>query len=132
MKKLWNEFKAFAFKGNVLDMAIGVVIGTAFTSIVNSLVADILMPLVGILTGGVHFAGLTLPVGDAALTYGNFIQAIVQFLLIALSLFLFVKAIAKATSLKKNAAEEAAPAPQPTREELLLAEIRDLLKAQNK
>lgn len=132
MKKLWNEFREFAFKGSVLDLAVGVVIGGAFTAIVNSLVADIFMPLIGMLTGGVQLAGLSVKVGDAVLTYGNFIQSVVQFLLIALCLFLFVKSINRARKLAEHKAEEAPkPAPEPTKEEALLTEIRDLLKAQN-
>ena len=120
---MMSEFKPFAMKGNVLDLAIGVIIGVAFGAIVTSLVGDILMPLIGILTGGVDFSGLHAMVGSANVAYGKFIQAAVNFLLVALALFMVVKGI---NSMKKK--EEAAPA-APTKQEILLAEIRDALRA---
>ena len=149
------EFKEFISKGNVVDMAVGVIIGSAFTAIVNSLVADIFTPLIGIIIGGIDFASLSIKIPDtevagkvipgAELTYGNFIQCIITFLLTAVCVFIFVKtinAIRNNSLLKKKeeeaekegekAAEEAAAPepPKPSNEELLLTEIRDLLKAQ--
>ena len=120
-----KEFKAFIFRGNVVDLAVAVIIGGAFGAIVNSVVENILMPIVGIITGGYDFKNLSIKVGEAELKYGMAIQATVSFLIIAFFLFLIVKA---ANMAKKK--EEAAPAPPPapTREEVLLTEIRDLLK----
>ena len=125
MKGFLNEFKDFAMKGNVLDLAVGVVMGSAFGAIVTSLVEKIIMPLVGILVGGVNIADLSIKVGNATLGYGAFLQAIINFLIIAFSIFLFVKAINTATSKFKKAEEEAGPAVDPPLE--LLKEIRDLL-----
>jgi len=122
-----QEFKEFAMRGNVLDLAIGVIIGGAFGKIVTSLVNDLLMPFIGLLLGGVDFSKLQYVYGSTVLKYGLFIQSIVDFLIITFSIFLFVKAI---SSLKKK--EEAViveEAPQPGKEEILLTEIRDLLKA---
>ena len=110
--KLFQEFKEFISRGNVLDMAIGVIIGGAFTAIVNSLVNDIFMPLLGLLTGGMNFASLALRLGeneDDLLRYGSFFAAVINFLLIALVLFLVIKAINKLRSFKKE--EPQAPAP---------------------
>ena len=120
-----KEFKEFAMKGNVMDMAVGVIIGGAFGKIVSSLVDDVLMPLIGVITGGVDFTGLAVKVGDAELKYGMFIQNIIDFLIIALCIFLMIKGINKLTRKKE---EEPAPEPEPTNEEKLLGEIRDLLK----
>ncbi|MFR5188568.1 large conductance mechanosensitive channel protein MscL [Peptostreptococcus sp.] len=125
MKGFLNEFKDFAMKGNVLDLAVGVVMGSAFGTIVTSLVEKIIMPLVGIIVGGVNIADLSVKVGNATLGYGAFLQAIINFLIIAFSIFLFVKAINTATSKFKKAEEEAATAVDPQLE--LLTEIRDLL-----
>ena len=122
-----KEFKEFAFKGNVIDLAVGVIIGGAFGKIVSSLVADILMPLIGILMGGLSFSDLSIVVGTATLQYGLFIQTIMDFLIVALSIFFFVKLLNVS---KKKKEAEAAPPPAPSKEELLLIEIRDLLKAQ--
>jgi len=126
-----TEFKEFAMKGNVLDMAVGVIIGGAFGKIVSSLVDDVLMPLVGMITGNVDFTNLAFQIGEgegaAVLKYGNFIQNTVDFLIVAFCIFLMLKAINKLNRKKEEApAEPAAPA-GPTQEELL-AEIRDLLK----
>ena len=126
MKKFIEEFKEFISKGNVLDLAIGVVIGGAFTAIVNSLVNDVIMPIVGIILGGVDFSGLSLQIGDASLTYGNFIQAVINFLLVALVLFTIVKA---ANKFKKQAEETPA---EPTEEVKLLTAIEKELKKLNK
>ncbi|MBQ5541620.1 MAG: large-conductance mechanosensitive channel protein MscL [Erysipelotrichales bacterium] len=124
-KGLIQEFKEFIFKGNVLNMAVGIIIGTAFTAIVSSLVADIIMPLIGVLIGGVDFAGLSVQVGEATITYGNFIQAIISFLMIALVLFWIIKG-AKKFEKKQEPAPEPAPA-EPSEEAKLLMEIRDAL-----
>ncbi len=128
-----KEFKAFALKGNVLDLAIGVIIGGAFGKIVSSLVNDIIMPLLGIILGRINLTNLKWVIRPAvgedikelAVMYGSFMQNILDFLIIALSIFLFTKLL---TSFKKK--EEAKPAepPKPSNEEVLLAEIRDLLK----
>ena len=121
-----SEFKEFAMKGNVMDMAVGVIIGGAFGKIVSSLVDDVLMPVIGMLTGGVDFTNLTAKVGDATVKYGTFIQNIIDFLIIAFCIFLMIKGMNKLTAKKE---EEPAPAaPEPSAEEKLLGEIRDLLK----
>ena len=121
-----KEFKEFAMKGNVMDMAVGVIIGAAFGKIVSSLVDDVLMPVVGMIVGKVDFTTLSVKVGDAELFYGRFIQNIVDFLIVAFCIFLVLKGINK-----MNRKKEEAPAPEapkgPTQEELL-TEIRDLLK----
>lgn len=129
MKKFFEEFKEFISKGNVLDMAIGVVIGGAFTAIVSSLVDDIIMPLVGIVLGGIDFSSLSANVGEATFAYGKFIQAVINFLLIALVLFSIIKAVNR---FKK--AEEEAPAeePEPSEEVKLLTAIEKELKKLNK
>ena len=120
-----KEFRDFALKGNVLDLAIGFVMGAAFTAIVNSMVNDIIMPLVGVVLGGLDFTALAITVGNAQITYGNFIQAIVNFLIIAFVLFLIIRSINR---LSKKEEEAPAPPPEPSAEEKLLTEIRDLLK----
>ena len=120
-----SEFKDFIAKGNVMDMAVGIIIGAAFTAIIGSLVDDLINPLIGIFLGGVDFGGLEAKVGDATFTYGNFIMAIINFLIIAWVVFLLVKAVNKAKGEEEVAEEEPAG---PTQEELL-AEIRDALKA---
>ena len=125
MKKFLEEFKAFALRGNVMDLAVGVIIGGAFGAITTSLIDDLLMPLIGIIAGGVDLGGLAVTVGGATLTYGNFIAAVVNFLLIALVVFWLVKAVNK-LSRKKDEAPAAPPAP--SAEEKLLTEIRDLLR----
>lgn len=120
-----KEFMDFVKKGNVLDLAVAVIIGGAFGAIVTSLVNDLLMPLIGIIIGGVDFTGLSINVNEATLTYGNFIQAVVNFLIIAFVIFLLIRQVKKL----EKPAEEAPPAPpEPSAEEKLLAEIRDLLK----
>jgi large conductance mechanosensitive channel len=121
-----KEFRQFIMRGNVLDLAIAVVIGGAFTAIVNSLVNDIIMPAIGVVTGGIDFTGLVLQVGDAKIAYGNFIQAIVNFLLISLVIFFVVKAVNR---LQRQFADPKQPDPAPPPEDIvLLREIRDLLK----
>ena len=125
-----SEFKEFAMKGNVLDMAVGVIIGGAFGKIVSSLVDDVLMPLVGMITGNIDFTTLAFQIGEgeeaAVLKYGNFIQNTVDFIIVAFCIFLMLKAINKMNRKKAEPEAPAAPA-GPTQEELL-AEIRDLLK----
>lgn len=129
--KIVDEFKAFAMKGNVIDLAVAVVIGAAFGKIVSSLVANIITPLIGLLMGGIDFSGLTYVVGEAEVTYGVFIQAIIDFLIVAFVIFLVVKAIAKAQNLGKEdveaAKEEEKPA-EPSEEVKVLREIRDSLR----
>ena len=125
-----QDLKAFALKGNVMDMAVGVIIGGAFGKIVSSLVDDVLMPLIGMATGNIDFANLSYQIGEgegaAVLKYGQFIQNVVDFLIIALCIFFMVKGIA---ALNRKKEEEPAPAPaEPSAEEKLLTEIRDLLK----
>ena len=145
MKNFFKEFKEFINKGNVVDMAVGVVIATAFGNITKSLVADVIMPLVGVLTGGISVSDLKYVLTEAqfdangveivaenAVRYGLFIQFVIDFLIIAFAVFVFVKALNSAKNLRKKqeeVVEEApAPEPEPTKEELLLAEIRDILK----
>lgn len=147
--KLAKEFKAFISRGNVLDMAVGLIIGSAFTAIVNSLVGDLLMPLLGLLTGKMDFSQLKLvlqpaveevldeatgevvtpAVAEISLNYGAFIQSIISFLLIALAVFILIKFISKLHRKKK---EEPKPEPKPDPQIVLLTEIRDLLKNENK
>ena len=125
MKKFMEEFKQFIARGNVMDMAVGVIIGGAFSAITTSLINDIVMPLLGIFTGSISFAELSVTAGSAVITYGNFIQAVLNFLVMAFVVFCLVKAI---NSLHRRK-EEAPPAPpEPSAEEKLLTEIRDLLK----
>lgn len=130
-----KEFKDFAMRGNVMDMAVGVIIGGAFGKIVSSLVADVIMPPIGWLIGGVNFSDLKyeLPAviegqEPATIAYGSFIQSCIDFLIIAFCIFLMIKFVTKLTSKKEEPkAEEPAPAPEPSAEEKLLTEIRDLL-----
>ena len=129
--KLFDEFKAFIMRGNVLDMAVGVIIAGAFGKIVTSLVNDIFMPIIGMILGNVDFTSLEIKLGEpvegveqAAIRYGAFIQEIVNFLIIALCIFVFIKVV---TSLQKKREETPAPTPEPTKEEVLLTEIRDAL-----
>ncbi len=125
-----KEFKEFALKGNVLDLAIGVVIGGAFGKIITSLVNDIIMPLIGLIVGGVNFTALEYIISTKRgepiiIKYGEFIQSAIDFLIIAFSIFLFIKII---TSFKKEKEEAPETPPEPTKEEVLLGEIRDILK----
>ena len=121
-----KEFKEFAVKGNVMDMAVGVIIGGAFGKIVTSLVDNVLMPIIGTLTGGINFSNLAVTVREANVQYGLFIQNVIDFIIVAFCIFLMLKGINKMNRKKEEPAEPAAPA-GPTQEELL-AEIRDLLK----
>lgn len=124
---MWKEFRAFALKGNVLDLAIGVIIGAAFGSIVTSLVNDILMPIVGLLAGGINLKELQFQYGDTVLKYGSFLQTVIDFFIVSFSIFLFVKGINKLRRKEKEDPKPETP-PSPSKEEELLAEIRDLLK----
>ncbi len=146
--KFVEEFKAFALKGNVIDMAVGVIIGGAFGKIVSSVVANIIMPPIGVLVGGVDFTKLSVTIKDAVpavlneageeieaakeavtLNYGQFLQDALDFVIIAFCIFIMVKFITKLTTKKKEEKPaEPAPAPEPSAEEKLLTEIRDLLK----
>lgn len=121
---MWSDFKKFAIKGNVIDLAVGVVIGTAFGKIVSSLVEDLIMPLVGLLLGGINFSALSYTVLDAEIKYGAFIQTVVDFFIIAFSIFMVIRFFNRFK--KKEEATEAAP--EGPKAEELLAEIRDLLK----
>ncbi len=140
MKKFLSEFKQFAMKGNVIDMAVGVIIGGAFGKIVSSLVNDIIMPVMSIITGGDGYKNLKYvitqgqaatdtqaAIEEVAVNYGLFIQNIVDFVIIAFSIFVALRVIMK---FKKKEEEAPAPAPEPSKEEVLLTEIRDLLKQQ--
>ncbi len=120
-----QEFKDFIAKGNVMDMAVGIIIGAAFTAIVTSLVDDLVNPLIGIFMGGVDFGGLEAKVGEAVFTYGNFIMALINFLIIAWVVFMLVKMVNRVKGEEEPAEEEPAG---PSQEELL-TEIRDALKA---
>jgi len=131
-----NEFKAFAVRGNVIDMAVGIIVGAAFTKIVSSFVADVVTPPLGLLIGGVDFSDLAIvlkqAVGDTpavTLSYGRFIQAVFDFTIVAFAIFLAVKGI---NHLKRKEAEAPSAPPAPTKEEVLLTEIRDALRAQNR
>ena len=125
MKNFITEFKTFIARGNVIDLAVGVIIGGAFSAITTSLINDIVMPILGIFTGSVSFAELSVTVNGAVIAYGNFIQAILNFIVMSFVVFCLVKAINK---LHKKKEEAPAAPPQPSAEEKLLTEIRDLLK----
>jgi len=133
---LISEFKAFAVRGNVIDMAVGIIVGAAFTKIVSSFVADVVTPPLGILIGGVDFSDLAIvlkeAVGDTpavTLSYGSFIQTVFDFTIVAFAIFLAIKAI---NHLKRKEAEAPSAPPAPSKEEILLTEIRDALRAQNR
>ncbi|MDG5472925.1 large conductance mechanosensitive channel protein MscL [Jeotgalibacillus sp. ET6] len=127
MSLLLKEFKKFAMRGNVMDLAIAVVIGAAFGKIVTALVDNIITPIMGILLGGISFENLSFPVNDAVITYGLFIQAVIDFIIIAFAIFLFIKLLNRFKSKK----EEEKPVPIPDPQTELLREIRDLLKKEN-
>ena len=133
---MWREFRDFAMRGNVIDLAVGIILGAAFTTIVNSLVNDIIMPPLGLLIGGIDFSDFFLTIkggsyanlaaakaaGAVTINYGLFVNAVIRFLIVAFAIFLLVKQI------NRLARKEPAPPPEPPRQEVLLAEIRDLLK----
>jgi large conductance mechanosensitive channel len=128
--KMWKEFKAFIMRGNVIDLAVGVVIGAAFGKIVNSIIADIIMPPLGLLISNVDFRDIKFRLGGSDvkpvfLSIGNFVQVIIEFLIIAFVIFIIIKAINKLHKKEEKPPEE----PKPTNEELLLTEIRDVLKS---
>jgi len=124
-----NEFKTFIMRGNVMDMAVGIIMGAAFTAIVTSLVDDLVNPLLGLVIGGVDFSTISFGLGDAQFMLGNFINAVIKFVMIAWVVFLLVKGLNKVKDMAAKPAEAAPEAPKgPTAEELL-AEIRDALKA---
>ena len=145
MKKFFNEFKTFAMRGNVIDLAVGVVIGGAFGKITTSIVNDIIMPLISMLTGGISFEewkwvlkeavvnaeGVIDPATEVAVKYGNTIAIIIDFIIIAFAVFCMVKAINSLHKKPEEPAPEPAPEPEPSAEEKLLTEIRDLLKEKN-
>lgn len=124
---MWKEFKAFALKGNVMDLAIAVIIGAAFGKIVTSLVNDLLMPLIGLLLGGKNLSGLEYKFGSTLLKYGAFLQTVVDFFIVAFSIFLFIKVLSR---FKRKEEVKPTEPPTPSKEEQLLTEIRDLLKQQ--
>lgn len=130
MKNFIKEFKEFINKGNVVDLAVGVIIGTAFSKIVSSLVNDIIMPIVGIIIGGHDFTNLSIKFRDSAITYGNFIQNVIDFLIIAICVFAFVKVINRLTRKQKKQEEQEEKKEESKKDEqiILLEEIRDLLK----
>ncbi len=136
--KIVDEFKAFIARGNVLDMAVGIIVGSAFTKIVNSLVADVITPVISLITGKVNFTDLKYVIAQAteetaenAVKYGNFIQAVIDFFIIALVVFFMVKFVNKTKERFEKKVEEApSEPPKPSNEEVLLTEIRDLLKEQ--
>ena len=124
---MFKAFKEFAFRGNVIDLAVGVILGAAFSGIIKSLVDSVFMPLIGIIIGGIDVKGLSVMVGNAELQYGQFLQASIEFLLIAFALFIFVKGITSFRKKEEVVEEEAVP----TTEEKLLTEIRDAVIHQN-
>ncbi len=129
---MWKEFKQFAMRGNVVDMAVGIVIGAAFGKIVSSFVSDVLMPPIGLLLGGVDFSQLMIVLKEAtgdtpmvAIKYGVFINTVLDFIIVAFAIFMVVKAM---NAMKKKEEAKPAPPPAPSKEEMLLTEIRDILK----
>lgn len=129
MGKFLSDFKDFAMRGNVVDMAVGVIIGGAFGKIVSSLVDDLIMPVIGVITGGVDFKSLSFNIGEASVNYGNFIQNIVDFLIVAFCIFVAIRFMQKFHKKEEEKAEEPAA---PSEDVQLLTEIRDLLKQQKK
>jgi len=130
MKNFMDEFKTFIQRGNVIDLAVGVIIGTAFGKIVTSLVNDILMPIIGIIIGGHNFNDLKIKIGDTTILYGSFIQNIVDFLIVALFVFIFIKIINKI--MKNDKKGEKKEVPKKSDEIIILEDIRDLLKKMKK
>lgn len=122
-----KDFKEFIARGNVLDLAVGIIIGAAFSSIVSALVDNVIMPVIGLFMGGIDFSSLAYPVGDAVIEYGLFIQSIVDFLIIAFSIFIFIRLINSVKRKKETEVEEEA-AEEIDQQTVLLTEIRDLLK----
>lgn len=131
MKKIINEFKEFIARGSVIDLAVGMIVGSAFTKIVTSLVNDILMPAIGVVLGGIDFTNLTIKFKDATIYYGNFIQNVIDFLIVAFCIFMFVKVVNTLTH-KNRKKEDKKEEVKKTDEVILLEEIRDLLKKEKK
>ena len=131
MKKFLNEFKQFIAKGNVLDLAVAVVIGNAFNKIVTSLVNDVIMPIIGIIIGGIHFETIKITFKDSSILIGSFIQNIVDFLIVAFTIFVVIKAFNKLSSFKKKEEKNKVKEEKKPDDILLLEEIRDLLKEKN-
>lgn len=127
---MFKEFKKFIAKGNVMDLAVGVIMGEAFGKIVSSLVSDVLMPVIGMIIGGIDFTGLSAKIGEATISYGNFIQNVIDFLIVAFCIFIMVRFINRLTEKveKLKGKEEAEEAPAKPDDIVLLEEIRDLLK----
>jgi large conductance mechanosensitive channel len=128
MKKFLEEFKAFAVRGNVIDLAVAVIIGGAFGKITTSLVNNIVMPIFGMVLGGIDFTDKTLAVGDASIAYGIFIQSIIEFVIIAFAIFLMIKLLSKIHKKQENDAKKEEKAKSPSEEVLLLREIRDSVR----
>jgi large conductance mechanosensitive channel len=120
-----KEFREFIMRGNVIDLAVGLVMGAAFTAIVTSLVNDIFMPIIGVIMGGVDFTGLGLVIGDATIAWGNFVQAVINFLVVAVALFFVIKSI---NAMQRKPEPKPAEPPAPPEDVKLLTEIRDLLR----
>jgi large conductance mechanosensitive channel len=131
MRGFWSEFRSFAVKGNAMDLAIAVVIGNAFSGVVNSLVGDIITPVIGLMTNHVDFKTLAWQQGSLIIKYGSFLQALFNFLIISLSIFLIFKALSSARKKLFRQGEKATPPEQKPAQERLLEEIRDLLKAKS-
>lgn len=124
--KVFSEFKQFISKGNVVDLAVGVIIGGAFGKIVSSLVEDILMPIIGVIIGGIDFSNLSITVGSAVIGYGKFVQNVIDFLIVAICIFFFIKVIEKLNKKKEESIEE-----KKDEQIILLEQIRDLLQKEN-
>lgn len=132
MKKIIQEFKEFIARGNVIDLAVGVIVGSAFGKIVTSLVNDILMPIIGVILGGIDFTNLTIRFKDATIYYGNFIQNVIDFLIVAFCIFMFVKVVNTIANRTKKKVEKKEEVVVKKEEVILLEEIRDLLKKEKK
>jgi large conductance mechanosensitive channel len=126
-----KDFREFISRGNVIDLAVAVIIGAAFTAIITALVADIITPIIGVFLGGVDFSSLAITVGEATIAYGSFIQAVIDFLIIAFVIFLMVRSISQIQKKYSKQEEEAAAAAEPPEDVKLLKEIRDILQGQN-
>lgn len=125
-RKVFSEFKDFISKGNVIDLAVGVIIGSAFGKIVTSIVEDILMPIIGVIIGGIDFSNLSITVGNAVISYGNFIQNVIDFIIVAICIFFFIKVIEKFNKKKEEVVEV-----KKDEQIVLLEQIRDLLQKQS-
>jgi len=128
MKAFWQEFKAFIMRGNVLDLAVAVVIGAAFKTVVDSLVNDVITPLIGAIVGKPNFSSLTLKLGKGVVAYGKFLTSVFNFLVIAAAIFVMIKTFEKLQNLRQRDAAAEVDTPAPSDETVLLTEIRDLLR----